>query len=115
MAHEDGFIILNIFDDAMRCFKNHFKTFVTKLNNAQKVMFKPSTNKTLSIREDVPLPMLPWPMILPFALSSNVTYPPFLFVRKANLDSSPVMCLEHPLSKNHLSFFEPYKIKFKLI
>ena len=34
IAHEDGFIILNILDDAMRCFKNHFETFVTKLTNA---------------------------------------------------------------------------------
>ena len=39
IAYEDGFIILNIFDDAMRCFKNHFKTFVTKLTYAQKIMF----------------------------------------------------------------------------
>ena len=29
MAHEDGFVILNVFDDAMKYFKNHFKTFVT--------------------------------------------------------------------------------------
>ena len=39
MAHEDGFIILNIFDDAMRYFKIHFKTFVTKLTYAQQIMF----------------------------------------------------------------------------
>ena len=34
MVHEDGFVILNILYNAMRCFKNHFKTFVTKLTNA---------------------------------------------------------------------------------
>ena len=39
MAHEDGFIILNIFDNAMRYFKIHFKTFVTKLTYAQQIMF----------------------------------------------------------------------------
>ena len=51
----------------------------------KRLCFKPSTKKTLSIREDVSLPMLPWPMILPFALSPKVTYPFFLFIRKANL------------------------------
>ena len=40
MAHEDDFIVLRVLDDAMRGFKNHFKTFVTKLTNAQKVMFQ---------------------------------------------------------------------------
>ena len=34
MAHEDDFIILRILDDTMRRFKNHLKTFVTKLTNA---------------------------------------------------------------------------------
>ena len=32
MAHEDGFIILNILDIVMRCFKNHFKTEKIKAN-----------------------------------------------------------------------------------
>ena len=39
MAHENGFIILNILDNAMRYFKNHFKTFVTKFTNALKIIF----------------------------------------------------------------------------
>ena len=39
MTHEDDFIILIIFYDSMRIFKNHFKTFVTKLTKAQKIMF----------------------------------------------------------------------------
>ena len=50
-------------------------------------------------------------MILPFSLSPKVTYSLFLLVRKENFDSSPVMCLEQPLSKNHFSFLDPYKRK----
>ena len=110
---------LNPFDGGSDHPPSHFKTFVTFLSQSwlmlKRLCFKPFTNKILSIREDVSLPMLSWPMILHFALSPKVTYPLFLFVGKTNLDSSPIMCLEHPLSKNHLFFFEPYKIKFKLI
>ena len=103
MTHEDGFIILKILDDAIRRLKNHFKTFVTKLTNAQKIMFKPSTSKTFSMRDEELLPIEPCPMILPFLLSLKVMCPHFLLVRKANFDSSPVIFLEQPLSKNHIS------------
>ena len=40
MDHEDDFVILRILDDAMRRLKNYFKNFVTKLTNAQKIMFQ---------------------------------------------------------------------------
>ena len=109
MAHE----VLRILDDELRRLKNHFKIFVTKLTNAQKIMFQTSIRKTFSIRDEELLPIKPCPMILPFLLSLKVTYPHFLLVRKANFDSSPVMCLEQPLSKNHFSFFDPYKRKLR--
>ena len=111
MAHEDDFVILRIFDDAMRRLKNHFKTFVTKLTNAQKVMFQTINKQNISIINEELLPIEPSPIILHFPLSLKVTYPHFLLVRKANFYSSPIMCLEQPLSKNHFSFFDPYKRK----
>ena len=113
MAYEDDFIILRTLDDAMRRLKNQFKTFFTKLTNAQKIMFQTINNQTISIRDAKLLPIKPCPMILPFPLSSKVMYPYFLLVRKANFDSSSVMCLEQPLSKNNFSFFDPHKRKLR--
>ena len=69
--------------------------------------------KTFSIRDKELLPIEPCSMILPLSLSPKVTYLHFIIVRKANFDSSPVMCLEQPLSKNHFSFFDPYKRKLR--
>ncbi|KAM7495709.1 hypothetical protein LguiB_030318 [Lonicera macranthoides] len=43
-------------------------------------------------------------MILSLALSPNVTLPPCLGVRLKKFLFSPVMCFEHPLSKNHFVF-----------
>lgn len=46
---------------------------------------------------------------LPLSLSPKVTYPTVFLVRKANLNSSSIMCLEYPLFENYLSFFKPYE------
>ena len=44
------------------------------------------------------------PIIFPFALSPKVTCPPSLASSLLNYSLSPVMCLEHPLSRYHLLF-----------
>ena len=45
-------------------------------------------------------------MIFLFELSPNLTFPPSFRVREVNLFLSPVICLEHPLSRNHLSLVD---------
>ena len=48
------------------------------------------------------LPTFPMPTIFPFEPSPKVTLPPsFLALRDENKVASPVICLEHPLSKTH--------------
>ena len=94
------------FYDAMRCFKNNFKTHSWLI--LKRSCFKPSSGNTFSIKGVIIL-TFQCSIIFPFALSLNVTLSLFFFVRNENLDSSPIMCLQHPLSKNHLSLFKPYK------
>ncbi|KAL5162341.1 hypothetical protein HKD37_07G019475 [Glycine soja] len=43
------------------------------------------------------VPILPTPMILPMVLPPYVTCPLFLGEMVVNLDTSLVICLEHPL------------------
>ena len=69
-----------------------------------KLCFKPLTNKTFSMYLEGVIPMLPIPMIFPLPLSPKVTIPPSLASSVMNCDSSPVMCLEHPLSRYHFLF-----------
>ena len=71
-----------------------------------KLCFKPSTKRTSSTMKEDTLPILPIPMILPFELSPNVTFLPSFGERVVNLFLSPIMCLEHPLSRNHLSLVD---------
>ena len=78
--------------------KQHIKTIVTKLTDTQKVMFKTIYTLLIEIEE---LPIVPVPMILPNWLPPNFTFPPSFIARVRNIDFSPVMCLEHPLSRYH--------------
>ena len=65
---------------------------------------KPSIKLALSIEEE-PILILPIPVILHWMLSLRVTNLPFIGLREENFLRSLVICLEHPLSKNHSSFF----------
>jgi len=47
------------------------------------------------------LPIVPVPMIFPTSLPPNFTFPPSFIVRVRNIDFSPVICLEKPLSRDH--------------
>src|ERR1044072_2133223 len=53
------------------------------------------------MEEDLPKPMVPEPMILPFCFPPNPTTPPALSSSFWNKCLSPVMCREHPLSRYH--------------
>ncbi len=78
------------------------------LNNwliLSKLCFKPSAKSTSSIMREDSLPILPIPMIFPFELSPNLTFPPSYSASGVNF-LSLVMCLEHPLSRNYLSFVD---------
>jgi len=57
-------------------------------------------NHTLLI-EIEELSIVPVPMILPDWLPPNFTFPPSFIVRVRNIDLSPVICLEQPLSRYH--------------
>ena len=70
-----------------------------------RLCFKPSTSKIFSIKEDEVIQILPIPMILPLPLSPNVTLPPSITSRDVNCFTSPVMCLEQPLSKYQRCLF----------
>src|ERR1044072_537818 len=57
--------------------------------------------KAFLIEDDLPNPMVPEPMILPFWFPPNPTTPPALSSSFWNKFLSPVMCREHPLSRYH--------------
>ena len=63
-----------------------------------RLCLSPSTNHTLLI-EIEELPIVPVPMILPVWFPPNPTVPPSFMVRVRNIDLSPVMCREQPLSR----------------
>ncbi|CAL9126630.1 unnamed protein product [Musa textilis] len=67
----------------------------------KRLCFNPSTNNTSSIKKLDLLLMVPLLMILPL-LSPKVTYSSSWLVSLENCNGSPVMCLEHPLSRYHL-------------
>ena len=62
------------------------------------------TKSTLSIAQELDLPTFPLVMISPFMLSPKVTIPPSQVSSERNFDLSPVMCLQHPLSRYHELF-----------
>jgi hypothetical protein len=64
-----------------------------------KLCFKLLTRNCFSLdREDLPQ-ILPNPIIFPFELSPNVTFPPLSLVMLEDNESSLIMCLEQTLSK----------------
>jgi len=65
-----------------------------------RLCLRPSTSHTLLIEIEA-LPIVLVPMILPNWLPPNFTFPPSFIARVRNIDFSPVMCLEHPLSRYH--------------
>src|SRR3954467_6414378 len=72
-----------------------------------KLRANPSTSRTLVIEGELPMLIVPEPMILPFLFTPNLTSPADLSTRSWNIDLFPVMCREHPESRYHdmLCFF----------
>src|SRR3954467_14192729 len=66
-----------------------------------KLRANPSTSRTLVIEGELPMLIVPEPMILPFLFTPNLTSPPDLSTRSWNIDLFPVMCREHPESRYH--------------
>jgi hypothetical protein len=69
-------------------------------------MFKAINQENIFNNKRMCLPILPIPMIFLFELSPNLTFPPSFRVREVNLFLSPIICLEHPLLRNHLSLID---------
>ncbi|WCJ37956.1 hypothetical protein M5689_019044 [Euphorbia peplus] len=65
----------------------------------RRLNFRPLTRETSSIGGLVPMDQEP--SILPFSASPKLTFPPLLGSNVMNAFSSPVICLEHPLSMYH--------------
>ena len=63
-----------------------------------RLCLSPSTNHTFFI-ETEELPIVPKPMILPIWIPPNPTVPPSFMVRVRNINLSPIMCREQPLSR----------------
>src|SRR4030042_4900961 len=59
---------------------------------------KPSTSQTLLIEREE-LPIIPVPTIFPFWCPPKPQEPPSFMLRVWNIDLSPVICREHPLSR----------------
>src|SRR3954467_14110677 len=66
-----------------------------------KLRANPSTSRTLVIEGELPMLIVPEPMILPFLFTPNLTSPADLSTRSWNVDLFPVMCREHPESRYH--------------
>src|SRR3954462_14470349 len=66
-----------------------------------KLYVNPSTRSTLVMEGELPILMVPEPIILPFRSPPNLTSPPDLSTRSWNIDLLPVMCREHPESRYH--------------
>src|SRR4051812_43900156 len=66
-----------------------------------KLCVNPSTRSTLVMEGELPILMVPEPIILPFLSPPNLTSPPDLSTRSWNIDLLPVMCREHPESRYH--------------
>ncbi|VFQ78784.1 unnamed protein product [Cuscuta campestris] len=62
--------------------------------------------------ESSDLPTEPTPIIFPLLLSPKTTFPPLAGLICKNLDASPVMCLEHPLSR-YQSTLDAFKHTYK--
>src|SRR3954462_1712477 len=66
-----------------------------------KLYVNPSTRSTLVMEGELPILMVPEPIILPFRSPPNLTSPPDLSIGSWNIDLLPVMCREHPESRYH--------------
>src|SRR3954462_14007098 len=69
-----------------------------------KLYVNPSTRSTLVMEGELPILMVPEPIILPFRSPPNLTSPADLSTRSWNIDLFPVMCREHPESRYHDMF-----------
>src|SRR3954467_9750504 len=69
-----------------------------------KLRANPSTSRTLVIEGELPMLIVPEPMILPFLFTPNLTSAADLSTRSWNIDLFPVMCREHPESRYHDMF-----------
>ena len=78
-----------------------------------KLCFNPLTSYTFSIIVKWALPTFSAPIILPMALSPKVTKPPSFDSSLRKLFGSLVMCLEHPLSKNHFELHWDFGFSYK--
>ena len=70
----------------------------------KRLCLSPLTSNTFSMEVEEFLQILHIPMIFPLLFSRKVTSPLSFDLRDVNCASSPVMCLEHPLSKYQWSF-----------
>ena len=62
---------------------------------------RPSTYKTFAMSDSLGRDMIPFPLICDLLPSPKVTLPPFIDSKTLKRDRSPVMCLDHPLSRYH--------------
>ena len=82
----------------------------------KKFCLSPLTGNMFSIEIEEFLLILPILMIFPLPLSPKVTNPPSFGLRDVNWVSSPVMCLEHPLSKYQWFLFDlAWKHTYKIV
>ena len=66
-----------------------------------KFTFRPSTYNTFEMSGSPGREMIHFPLICDLLLSPKVTFPHFLDSKTLKRERSPVMCLEHPLSRYH--------------
>jgi len=67
-----------------------------------KLYFRPSTYKTLSMEAKQGIPILHIPVIFPLPMHSKEIVAPPIGFRSRNIDLSPIMCHEHPLPRYQL-------------
>src|SRR4030065_1539050 len=70
----------------------------------KRLCVKPSTSQTLLIEREE-LPIIPVPIIFPFWCPPKPTEPPSFMLRVWNINLSPGICREQPLSRYHACCF----------